>query len=85
MQQQTEWFVFFLSREGNSREPSFPSFMSLQPDKEASRQEGRRVLDALKKLGDQREWWACGCPYPILASAREHSPPKDWWCLRSTD
>ena len=78
----TEWTVIFWSNDdGSSRDPDFPEHAKWQPDKQASMEEGERVLRELKSRGDQREWCAFGFPSRVLRSAGSPPEPQDWWYI----
>ena len=84
MAQETGWVVNFLTPDGGShRDPDFPQFEQWQPDRTASKEEGQRVLNELKRRGDPRGWFAYGFPRHLLRPADAQPIPVKWWCIRS--
>ena len=84
MREETGWVVNFITPDGdNHTEPNFPQYEPLQPNQATSKDEGQRVLDELKRMGDGRDWFAYGFPRRLLRPGDSQALPTEWWCIRS--
>ena len=48
---ETEWTIIFWSNDDSSGDPDFPEHGKWQPDRQASMEEGERVLDTVPEPG----------------------------------